>query len=297
MRNQLKKMLILLFAMCFFTPQAAHANMAAPAESDIGSSITFEKNDEIAVLSEVLDITVNGSQADIVATYRMKNTTDQSISTSSIFLSPNMESSGVNVVVNGKAPKFTAEKYELTYDTQAKTNDWQYAALTNTVIAYYNLKQTVDAITFTMDFSPDEEYDVIVSYSYRLGGYPDYDFSVKKGVIDYYIAPAAMWKDFSSLTINLYLDEAMPIIKSSNLAFDKVDTRTYQYTSDTLPQENLKIVIDENWWQNIFSTLRSPYLGMMLLIYSPVILLVAPIVIFVVWRVYKEKKQKNQNLK
>lgn len=292
MKNQLKKMLILFFAMCLFTPQVAHANMAAPAEADIGSSITFEKNDEIAVLSEVLDITVNGSQADIVATYRMKNTTDKSISTPSMFLSPNMESSDVKVVVNGKATKFTAEKYELTYDTQAKSNDWQYAVLINKVVA-----SLVDTITFTMDFSPDEEYDVIVSYSYRLGGYPDYDFNVKKGVIDYYIAPAAMWKNFSSLTINLYLDEAMPIIKSSNLAFHKIDTRTYQYTSDTLPQENLRIVIDENWWQNIFSTIRSPYLPMMLLMFSPVILIVAPIVIFLAWRVHKEKKQKNQNFR
>ena len=55
-------------------PQVIFANMVAPDDPDIGSAITFEKNDTISVLSEVLDITVNGSQAHIVATYRMKNT-------------------------------------------------------------------------------------------------------------------------------------------------------------------------------------------------------------------------------
>ena len=87
--------------------------MAAPKEADIGSSITFEKNDAVSVLSEVLDITVDGSEADIVATYKMKNTTDESISTQSMFLSPNMENSGVKVVVNDKDTSFTVETYAL----------------------------------------------------------------------------------------------------------------------------------------------------------------------------------------
>ena len=51
-------------------------------------------------------------------------------------------------------------------------------------------------------------FAVTVSYPYRLGGYPDYDWNVKRGEILYYLAPAALWQDFQSLTINLYLDEA-----------------------------------------------------------------------------------------
>jgi len=273
-------------------PQMTYANMAAPKQSDIGSSITLEKNDTISIRSEVLDIMVNGSQADIVATYKMKNTTNESISTESMFLSPNIERSGVKVVINDRDTSFLVESYALNYDTEIKANDWKYAVLTDDEIASLNQEQTVDAITFDLDFAPNEEYEVIISYCYRLGGYPDYDFSAKKGEIKYYLAPATMWKDFSNLTINLYLDKDMPIIKSSNLEFKKVGTRTYQHVSEILPKEDLEIVIDENWYQNIFSTLRSPYLFMTLIVLSPFILLVLVVSVLISWRVYKWKKHK-----
>ncbi len=282
---------VLVFALSI--PQVAYANMAAPKEADIGSSITFEKNDAVSVLSEVLDITVDGSEADIVATYKMKNTTDESISTQSMFLSPNIKNSGVKVVVNDKDTSFTVENYALNYDTEIKTNDWQYVVLTDDEIASRNEEQTVETITFEMDFAPNEEYDVIVSYRYRLGGYPEYDFNAKRGEIEYYLAPAAMWKDFLNLTINLYLDKDMPVVTSSNLKFEKVGTRTYQYISDKLPEENLEIDIDENWWQNIFSTLRSPYLPMSLMMFSPFILIALAVGIFTVWRLRKKKRNKS----
>lgn len=280
--------LVLVFALSI--PQVAYANMAAPKEADIGSSITFEKNDVVSVLSEVLEIKVDGSEADIVAIYKMKNTTDESISTRSMFLSPNIKNSGVKVVVNDKDTSFSVDTYALNYDTEIKTTDWQYVVLTDAEIASHDEEQTVDTITFEMDFAPNEEYEVIVSYRYRLGGYPDYDFNAKRGEIEYYLAPAAMWKDFINLTINLHLDKDMPVVASSNLDFEKVGTRTYQYSSDTLPEENLEIIIDENWWQNIFSTLRSPYLLMTLMMFSPFILIVLAVVIFIVWRLRKKKK-------
>ena len=138
--------LILVFA--FSIPQVAYANMAAPKKADIGSSITFENNDAVSVLSEVLDITVDSSEADIVATYKMKNTTDKSISTQSMFLSPNIENSGVKVVVNDKDTSFTVETYALNYNTEIKTNDWQFVVLTDDKIASRNEEQTVDTIIF-----------------------------------------------------------------------------------------------------------------------------------------------------
>lgn len=292
-----KVSLIFAFILIFtlFMTLVVYANMAAPNEADIGSSITFEKNDAISVLSEVLDIRVDGSEADIVATYRMKNTTDENISTRSMFLSPNIKNSGVKVAVNGKNTFFTVEKYALNYSTEIKTDNWQYVVLTDDEIASHNGEQTVDTITFEMDFAPYEEYDVIVSYRYRLGGYPDYDFNAKRGEIEYFLAPAAMWKDFSNLTINLYLDEDMPVVTSSNLEFEKVGARTYRFISDKLPEEKLLIVIDENWWQNIFSTLKSPYLPMTLMMFSPFILIFMALAvgIFIVWRLRKKKKQKS----
>ncbi len=283
--------LIITLIIALFLPTVVYANMAAPAESDIASVITFEKSDAISVLSEVLDITVKGSKADIVATYKMKNTLNESISTPSMFLSPNIETSDIKVIVNNKDTLFEVKSYALNYDTKIETTDWQYVVLTDGEITSHNEERTVDSITFNMDFLSNEEYDVIVSYSYKLGGYPNYDFDAKNGIIEYYLTPAAMWKDFSSLTINLYLDKAMPIIKNSNIDFKKIETRTYQYTSDILPQENLRIVIDENWFQNIFSTLKSPYLSLTLMMFSPFILIAIGIIIaIVIWRVRKKKR-------
>jgi hypothetical protein len=289
--------LIYIFVLIFtlFIPQVTSANMAAPKYADIGSSISFEKNDTILVLSEVLDITVNGSEADIVATYKMKNNSNESISTQSMFISPNVENGGVKVIVNNKDTSFKVGRYVLNNYTEVKTDDWKYAVLTNTQIPSDFGGQSVDTITFTMNFEPNEEYDVVVYYTYKLGGYPDYDFDVKRGEIKYYLTPAAMWKNFSSLTINLYLDKDMPIIKSSNLKFKKIATRTYQYVSDILPNENLDIVIDENWYQNIFSTLRSPYLPMILMMFSPFILIVLVVIILIIWYFYKRNKLKSQN--
>ena len=288
------KKISLIFALTLVlilsVPQVIFANMVAPDDPDIGSSVTFEKNDTIAVLSEVLDITVNGSHAHIVATYRMKNTSDKSISTKSMFLSPNIEDSNVKVVVNHKDASFTVESYALDYDTEIETDDWQYAVLTEDEDAYNGGEQTVDSITFEMAFAPNEEYDVVVSYDYRLGGYPNSNSDIKEGEIDYYLKPAAMWKDFSSLTINLYLDKDMPIVKSSNLAFEEIDTRIYRYTSDTLPDENLTIFIDENGWQNFWSSFRNPYFWMAAIMIIPLILFGLVVIILIVRRIRKKKR-------
>ncbi|MEG1366940.1 MAG: hypothetical protein RSC96_06950 [Oscillospiraceae bacterium] len=289
----MKKICLILalgFALALPMPQVAYANMAAPKDADIGSSITFEQNDTISVLSEILDITVDGQKADIVATYKMKNITNESVSTQTMFLSPNIKSSGVAVLAGGKDVPFTVKSYGLNYTTQIKTDAWQYAVLTDKTTASRDEERTVDAISFNMDFKPNEEYDVVVSYSYSLGGYPSYDFDAKMGRIEYYLAPAAMWNDFGGITINLKLGKDMPVISSSNLEFKKIGTRTYQYVSDTLPKENLEIVVDENMWQNFFSTLKSPYLSMTMLMFSPLILIVLAVIIFIVWRLRKKKK-------
>lgn len=278
----------LLIAMIL--PTTIYANMAAPMKSDIASSITFEKNDDIAVLSEVLDITVKKAQANIVATYKMKNTTNKNIVTQSMFLSPNINNDDVSIIVNNEDVSYKTESYGLSYGTEIVEDGWQYVVLNSEQSASLDDERTVDTLTFEMSFLPEEEYDVVVSYSYNLGGYPDYNFDAKDGVIEYYLAPAAMWKDFSNLTINLYLDKDMPIIKDSNLEFKKVASRTYQYSTDTLPEENLRVVIDENWIQNIFSTLRSPYLPFLIVMMSPFILI--PLIIIIILHYVRKRKKR-----
>lgn len=272
-----------LLLLLLLTPKA-YANMAAPANPDVGTAITFENNQELAVTSEVLDITVKGAKAEIVATYTMENTTDQQVVTSSMFLSPNVEAGDVTVLVDGQEVPVVVESYALGDVTRIDTQDWQYVVLDGKA-ADVGQGQTVDTILFALEFEPHQQYDVVVSYTYQLGGYPDYDYNVKRGTLEYYLRPAALWKDFSNLTINLHLDEDMPVLQDSNLEFEKVAPRTYQYISDTLPEENLRIEVDQSWWQELVGFFQNPYLAVYAMYFVPVIVVVVACVGGVIWMV------------
>ena len=259
-------------------PVPASANMAAPADPDIGSSITFERNDALAVTEEVLDIRVTGATAEITAVYSMVNVTDQPVSTPVMFLAPNTGDGGVEVKADGACVPCSIEQYVLGHAAQITAQDWRYAVLSRDADADPD-GERVDGISFQLDFGPGEAYEVSVSYPYRLGGYPAYDYNVKRGEILYYLSPAALWRDFQSLTINLYLDRDMPVLASSNLDFEEVGPRTYQYRSDRLPEGELEIQIDQNEFQEFIGTLRSPYLLLYLIFLGPIVLLVAAIIV------------------
>ncbi len=306
-------------------PVPASANMAAPADPDVGSSITFERNDALAVTEEVLDIRVTGATAEITAVYSMVNVTDQPVSTPVMFLAPNTGDGGVEVKADGACVPCSIEQYVLDHAAQITAQDWRYAVLSRDAdadpdgervdgisfqldfgpgeayevsVSYpyrlggypaydYNVKRgeilyylsPADGISFQLDFGPGEAYEVSVSYPYRLGGYPAYDYNVKRGEILYYLSPAALWRDFQSLTINLYLDRDMPVLASSNLDFEEVGPRTYQYRSDSLPEGELEIQINQNEFQEFIGTLRSPYLLLYLIFLGPIVLLVAAIIV------------------
>ena len=281
----------LALTLLLLPPIPASANMAAPADPDIGSSITFERNDALAVTEEVLDIRVTGSTAEITATYSMVNSTDQPVSTPVMFLAPNTGNGSVEVTADGVSVPCSTDQYVLNYTTKVETEDWRYAVLTNGDVADVG-GQTVEGISFQLDFGPGEACEVSVSYPYRLGGYPDYDYNVKPGTIRYYLAPAAMWRDFQDLTINLYLDRDMPVLAGSNLDFEKVGTRTYQYRSDSLPEGNLEIRVDQNWFQEFVGTLRSPYLKMYLLFFSPVLLVIAAVIVVPILLVRRARRSR-----
>lgn len=271
--------------------QVAYGNIAAPAESDVGTAITLEQNETLAVKSEVLDIVIEGSTAQITVTYQMENQSDEAVKTRSMFLSPNVEEAGVQVVADGQLLACETECYALSYNTQIGVEEWRYAVLTDVGESPQVGKPMVEAILFGLKFEPRETYDVIVSYRYRLGGYPEYDFNVKCGELHYYLTPAAMWNDFEDLTINLTLGKDMPVLESSSLKFEKVGKRSYRYYSDALPKEDLRITVDENWLQNLFSTLRSPYLHMMIRTAAPFILIMVLVAGWFVFRRVKRGKK------
>ena len=273
-------------ALLLFQPIPVFANMAAPKDPDVGSSITFERNDALAVTEEVLDITVTGSTADITAAYSMTNVTNETVSTPVMFLAPNTGDGSVEVMVDGEAVPFSMDTYTLTYYQELGAEDWRYAML-NYGSSHVPGEEQLVGISFQLDFEPEEAGEVVV---YRLGGYPDYAWDVKRGEILYYLAPAALWQDFQSLTINLYLDSDMPVVTESSVPFEKVGSRTYQYRSDTLPKGNLEIEIDQNQVQQALSTLRNPYLLSFAAFLIPPLLVVIAIIIGLKILVKKRKK-------
>lgn len=102
-------------ALLLLQPMPVFANMAAPKDPDVGSSITFERNDALAVTEEVLDIKVTGSTADITAAYSMTNVTNETVSTPVMFLAPNTGDGSVEVIVDGEAVPFSMDTYTLSY--------------------------------------------------------------------------------------------------------------------------------------------------------------------------------------
>lgn len=278
-------------ALLLLQPTTAFANMAAPEKPDVGSSITFQRNDALAVTQEVLDITVTGSTADITAAYSMLNVTNEPVSTPVMFLAPNTGDGSVEVTVDDQPIPFSNQQYILSYDSQEPTEDWQYAQFYEPT-GKKPEDTVVSGVSFQLDAEPGQAFEVTVSYPYRLGGYPDYDWNVKRGEIEYYLAPAALWQDFQSLTINLYLDEGMPVIKESSVEFRKVDTRIYQYQSDSLPEGNLTITIDESGAQEFFSSFRNPYTLFFAVYFLPPILLVIAVIVAIRIIIKKVRKSK-----
>lgn len=293
----MKKLLIIIFTIIIllFNSLPVKANMAAPLIDDIATSVSFEKSNDIDVKSEILDINILDTLADITVTYNMKNIRDEDINTASMFISPNIEGENVSIKINDLEIESLKETYYYySYDDLA-INEWQYLILEDeSYNEYYNQVQT---LTFNIEFSPLEEKEIIINYKYRLGGRPNRTDHMKWGSLTYYLKPAALWHDFSDLTINLYLSKDMPVLKDSNLEFVDLGNRHYQYKSDTLPEENLEVEFGLNGWQKFTGYFKSPYLVFDLMLLSPFIIIgliiLIIIIVTIVIFVKKQKKQKN----
>lgn len=292
----MKKLLIIFsIIILLFNSLPVKANMAAPLIDDIATSVSFEKSNDIDVKSEILDINILDTLADITVTYNMKNIRDEDINTASMFISPNIEGENVSIKINDLEIESLKETYYYySYDDLA-INEWQYLILEDeSYNEYYNQVQT---LTFNIEFSPLEEKEIIINYKYGLGGRPNRTDHMKWGSLTYYLKPAALWHDFSDLTINLYLSKDMPVLKDSSLEFVDLGNRHYQYKSDTLPEENLEVEFGLNGWQKFTGYFKSPYLVFDLMLLSPFIIIgliiLIIIIVTIVIFVKKQKKQKN----
>ena len=83
----------------------------------------------------------------------------------------------------------------------------------------------------------------------------------------------------------------MPVLQDSNLEFEKVAPRTYQYVSDTLPEENLRIEVDQSWWQELLGFFQNPYLAVYAMYFVPVIVVAMACVGVVIWMVRRTARR------
>lgn len=90
------------------------------------------------------------------------------------------------------------------------------------------------------------------------------------------------------------LDDELPVLKESNLAFRQTDKRTYVYTSDSLPDENLYIRIDQNNWQEFTGLFHNPYFIATAVAVLVVLLAVAVVLIVIIMSVRKFARRKKQ---
>ena len=256
----MKKIKILLFVILGFliliTPITVRANMAAPKPNDVGTTIVFEKNDSINVTKEILDIRVNELTANISAVYYMKNIKNEDVKTESMFISPNIENSKVIVEANNKPLDYNVDPYYIIYDPKIVTEDWKYVVLEKDGDPNYDLG--IQTISFSLEFAPLEEVIVRVNYDYRLGGRPERIDDSKYAEIKYYLLPAGMWNGFTDLTINLYLDDSLPLLEESSLNFTHVKDNQYEYKSNQLPKTNLELRLNRNGWQSFWAQFHNP---------------------------------------
>lgn len=66
--------------------------------------------------------------------------------------------------------------------------------------------------------------------------------------------------------------------------------RISQYHSDSLPEGNLEIRVDQNRFQEAVGTLRSPYLILYLIFLVPILLVIAAVIVAVVLLVRRKRR-------
>lgn len=147
--------------------------MLAPEKSDLLSTITIENYKEISLISENIDIIMNGETAEVTIKFLFKNLTDNYVETSAMFLSTNFNENNNKFYVNGEKIDYSIESYSFNHSyIMNKSSSWKFSV---TEYPYGNLdsdNKEIDLIEFEMKFNPREIYEMELSYTYSVGGYP-----------------------------------------------------------------------------------------------------------------------------
>lgn len=279
-----------------------YANAGPPHRVEDGDT-TFlvpSKSDSIEVVSEDLSYDIKAPadrrvQAEIRATYRMANTTPDTVSTLVAFVANNPEHP-VSVTFDG-SPVTMQSSTTMQWNLSGKpayvegllkrqwsnVGSWTEFGLweptfeeilrvagtgqrTGDINTGYDLTLSVfeitltPGVTHTLDVSYVETAAIITERKGFLYGYGN-----PKAEFYYFLEPAQYWKDFSDLTVTLRLPRGMSF--ETSLGDFAREGDSYVARFDKLPPKNLRIQVD-------LSTSRAPKMAAVIGLGAVVILAV-----------------------
>ncbi|WP_312650960.1 hypothetical protein [Proteiniclasticum sp.] len=99
-------------------------------------------------------------------------------------------------------------------------------------------------IVYDVPFEAGEEKSVEVRYM-TYGTMDRRETEEPTYTYDYFLQPAARWKDFQNLTVKITPSEDYPFIIDSTLPLEREEDGTYSGQFETLPEEDLRFVLYE----------------------------------------------------
>lgn len=204
----------------------------------------------ITVDKEVLTITLSGkAPALIKANYNLRNLSNKRIATIVIF--PVARNQKANVLFKGSLLKTKMTPF----DTSLHPGDFEISKTwidpynnhryipnsppTSSNLSYSPLR--LDFISFQVEFEPNEESILQVSYEQP----PSYDATLLFKEInyrfDYLLQPAKHWVNFDNLEINVFTNEKISM--ASSIALLQVGENHFQAKFNKLPKDNLSLFV------------------------------------------------------
>ena len=282
-------LLMIAIILSTFTPSVAYADINEPIENSVSSTITLEHYTDLSITNEILNVDMNGSIADINIEYTLKNNTDKDCSSQAMFLAPNVENGKVTTItVDGTNLDYETESY---FNTQVSLSDgWKYGTTDND----NNGDVQENILSFNLDFKASEEITVIISFQSQLGGFPNNEEYPIYGHFSHWWVGDL--QKLHPITINVNVDETLPIMETSNIEFEKIDDLTYQHKSDSLTFSHFHPTFNPYLtnWEKFVINYKYHYKDLYILFFGIPILITIIIlaIIFINIRLVKKSKLK-----
>ena len=157
-------------------------------------------------------------------------------------------------------------------------------------------RTSLAGLLFEVEFQPGSRREITVRYP-AIAGRDQEETTRYQAVYAYILSPAALWKDFSNLTIEVYPHPDQPYMVNSTLPMEKVetdiayDTHYSAFFSD-LPEGDLIFQMyhretPEPW---LMATIQNPYLMGLVIVPLFLLILLTTITAIIIYAIRKKKK-------